>query len=72
MFDLSSNNKNSDAQFLLGIIYLFDEFINKNIKKAIHYLTLSSNNQNLKSQYLLANLYMKSGEYINQFIFWSF
>ena len=39
----SANNNNSMASFLLGNLYYKYELIEKDIKKAIYYLTISAN-----------------------------
>lgn len=55
---LSADNNNSDAQYLLGKIYIQNKYIFQDTKKSIYYLTLSANSNNSKAQYLLVEYYL--------------
>ncbi|KAK8896769.1 hypothetical protein M9Y10_014686 [Tritrichomonas musculus] len=62
---LANKEKNSEAQYLLGIIYLNGEYIKQNIDKGIHYLLLAANQNNSKAQFDISFYYFE-GKYIEK------
>ena len=53
----SSNQNNTDAQFILGEYYYIKKFVQFDFNKAIYYLTLSANQENSNAQFLLGLIY---------------
>lgn len=49
-FYRSANNNCPQAQYMLGLIHYKSQFIQRDTKKAIYYLTLSANQNNLEAQ----------------------
>lgn len=62
---LASNQKHSQSQFILGLIYFSNKHFKQNIKNAIYYLALSANQDNSDAQFSLGNI-LYHGEYVKQ------
>ena len=66
LFYMQSANQNYVlAQFNLGLIYYKGEYVERDINKAIHYLSLAANQNDVCAQFNLGLIYHK-GDYVNR------
>ncbi|KAK8839610.1 hypothetical protein M9Y10_031974 [Tritrichomonas musculus] len=64
--EIAAHLNNSNAQFILGYIYLTDEYNTMDVNKSIHYLELSSNLNNPMAQFLLSSYYLSNENIISK------
>lgn len=61
---LFASKFNPDANYYLGLIFIFSMYKNKDIQRAIHYFKLAAKQNHLKALFALGNIYI-NGKFIH-------